>query len=94
MLTATWQQLSYVIVMGIVPSAFAFILWSKALGLAEKTSSVSNYMFATPVFAAILGFVIADEMPDSATLIGGGVIMFGLLLFTYGERLFSRGGAR
>lgn len=92
--TASWRQLSYVILMGIVPSAFAFMLWSKALSLAEKTSAVSNYMFATPFFAAILGFIIAGEVPDFATIVGGGVIMLGLGLFTFGEQLLAKMGAR
>ena len=54
--------------------------WAKAFSLAEKTSQVSNYMFLTPFLAALLDF----RIPDKATCIGGGIILFGVLIFNFG----------
>ena len=41
-------------------------------------------MFVTPFLASLLGFLLAGEVPDKATLVGGAVILAGLLLFNFG----------
>ena len=58
--------------------------WAKASSKAKNTSQVSNYMFVTPFLTSILGFLMAGEVPDQATLIGGGIILLGVLLFNFG----------
>ena len=80
-------QLFYVTVLGIFCSAVAYVSWSKAFAAATNTSSVSNYMFVTPLLTALLGFLIAGELPDNSTIFGGIIIITGLLLFNFGERL-------
>ena len=67
--------------MGVFPSALAYMLWAKALMTAEKTSDVTNYMFVTPLLAALIGFLIMGEIPTLATCVGGLMIFAGLLLF-------------
>ena len=79
-------QFVYLIVLGVGASAIAYVSWSKAFSLAERTSQVSNYMFVTPFLTSLLAFVIAGEIPDRATLIGGGVILAGMLLYMFGDR--------
>lgn len=74
-------QLVYIAIMGIFSSALAFITWSKAVEKAETTASVSNYMFITPFFTAILGFFMAGEVPEASTWIGGAFIILGAFLF-------------
>lgn len=74
----------HVAFLGIFSSAVAYVSWAKAFSLAPKTSQVSNYMFLTPLLSSILGFVILREIPDAATLIGGGIIILGVLIFNYG----------
>lgn len=74
-------QFVYLGVLGIGSSAIAYVSWAKAFSKAEQTSQVSNYMFITPFLTAIFGFLFAHEIPDAATIIGGGIILLGVLLF-------------
>ena len=83
--TAPPIQLLYILILGIFPSAFAFISWAKAFAKAKQTSSVSNYMFVTPLLTSILGFIIAHEKVEISAIIGGIIIITGLLLFNYGN---------
>ncbi|MCL1875882.1 MAG: DMT family transporter [Synergistaceae bacterium] len=85
--SAPAEQLFYVAVLGIFPSAVAYVSWSMAFAKAENTSSVSNYMFVTPFLATLLGFLIAGETPDTSTILGGLIILTGLLLFSFGGKL-------
>jgi len=80
-------QLFYVAALGIFSSAVAYVSWSKAFAAAKNTSSVSNYMFVTPLLTVLLGFLIAGETPDNSTIYGGMIILTGLLLFNFGDRL-------
>lgn len=80
----------YVAILGVFSSAVAYAAWAQAFKKAKKASSVSNYMFVTPFLASLMGFVLAGEKPDGATLIGGGIIIFGLFIFNFGERLMGR----
>lgn len=80
-------QYFYLAVLGIGSSAIAYVCWAKAFSKARKTSQVSNYMFITPFLTSILGFLLAGEVPDTATLIGGSIILLGVLLFNFGGLL-------
>jgi len=83
-------QFFYVATLGIFPSAIAYIAWSKAFSLAKNTSSVSNYMFVTPFTTTLFGFLIAGEVPDISTIIGGTIILTGLFIFNFGDKLLER----
>ena len=78
----------YVVAMGVFSSALAYVTWSKAFERARGVASVSNYMFLTPFLTTVLGFLMAGEVPDLATVVGGAVIMVGLLLFYFGPGWF------
>ena len=82
-------QFVYIAVMGVFSSALAYAAWAKALSLAEQTSQVSNYMFITPFLTSILGFLVAGEVPDKATLFGGGIILLGVFIFNFGGKFFE-----
>ncbi|MDR1138084.1 MAG: DMT family transporter [Synergistaceae bacterium] len=75
------KYLVYVALLGIFSSALSYVAWSIAIERAPHTSSASNYMFLTPPLASVMGFVIANELPDSSTLIGGAVILSGVFIF-------------
>lgn len=87
-------QFLYLAVLGIFSSAIAYVSWARALSMAKKTSQVSNYMFLTPFVVSILGIVIAGEVPDRATIIGGSIILEGVFIFNFGGRLFAGAGAK
>ena len=82
-------QLVYLGILGVCSSAVAYVSWAKAFSVAAQTSQVSNYMFVTPFLTSILGFVLAGEVPDPATLIGGGIILTGLAIFHFGGTIFG-----
>lgn len=71
----------YVVLLGIFSSAVAYMSWAKAFEKAEKTSDVSNYLFFTPFVTGILGFLLAGEIPDVSTWIGGAFIIAGAVMF-------------
>lgn len=77
-------QYIYVALLGVFPSAIAYVSWSVAFSKAERTSQVSNFTVLTPFFTSLLGILILGEMPNAATLVGGGITLAGVLLFNYG----------
>ena len=86
-LRAPAVQFFYLGVLGVFSSAVAYVSWAKAFSKAEKTSQVSNYMFITPFLTSLLGFLIAGEIPDRATFLGGSIILIGVLIFNFGGML-------
>lgn len=80
----------YIAILGVFSSAIAYAAWAQAFKKAEKASSVSNYMFVTPFLASLMGFLFAGEEIDTPTLIGGGIILFGLFIFNFGDKLINR----
>lgn len=82
-------QWVYLAVLGICSSAVAYAFWSKAFSKAEQTSQVSNYMFVTPFLTSLLGFLIAGEVPERSSLVGGAIIIAGFFLFIFGEKLYG-----
>jgi drug/metabolite transporter (DMT)-like permease len=81
-----------VAVLGVFSSAIAYVAWSRAFALATSTSSVSNYMFVTPFLTGLLGFLIAGEKIELSIVIGGVVILLGLVIFNFGDKLFHSKG--
>ncbi len=84
--TAVPSHWLYVALLGVFPSAVAYITWSAAFQRAPRTSDVSNYMFITPFLSGLAGFLINGEAPDISTLLGGAVILCGVALFNYRPR--------
>lgn len=69
------------IFLGITASAVAYGTWAKAMELAEKISEVTNYMFITPVLAALEGALLLREAPDAGTYLGGALILISVIVF-------------
>jgi len=76
-------QIIYLSFLGIFSTAIAYISWAYAFSKAEKTSSVTNYMFLTPFLTTLFGMILAHEIPNRSTLIGGAIIMLGMFLFNF-----------
>lgn len=83
--TASFSQIGVLLLLGIFSSGIAYVLWGKALSIAEKTSDVTNFMFVTPLLSTILGFLFLKEIPSIGTLIGGTMILIGLVLFQFSK---------
>lgn len=79
----------YIAVLGVFSSAIAYLCWATAFSKAEKAANVSNYMFITPLLTAVLGFILAKEVPGKETIIGGLIIISGVLLFNK-DNIFSK----
>ncbi len=75
------SALAAIFIMGVSSSIIGYVLWSKALALAEKTTTVTNFMFLTPLLSAAMGFLLLHEVPSLSTVAGGIVILAGLILF-------------
>ena len=78
---ATWEALLTVVYLGAMPSAAAYLFWSRAFSMAKKTSDVTNFQFLTPLVSTVLGFIILGEIPGVSTLVGGVIIISSIVLF-------------
>jgi len=87
---APGNQIVILLVLGLLPSAVAYVTWSEAFKKAKTTTSVTNYLFTTPFITALLGLVAAGERLESSTIIGGIVILAGMFVFHYGEKFFHK----
>ena len=83
---ASLSHTGLVLFLGIFSTTIAYGFWAKALSLAETTSHVTIFMFGTPLFAAILGYLVLSETLLPSTLFGGSMIISGLLLFNLIKR--------
>ena len=88
--TAPIQSLLAVLFMGIFPSAIGFLLWTKALSIAKQIGDVTNFMFVTPLLSTLLEIILIGDIPDTGTIIGGLMILFGVALFNNRARLGIR----
>lgn len=70
-----------VVIMGLICSVFSYLLWNRAMTLAETTSQVTNTLFAEPVLTSLLGIWMLREIPSCGVLIGAGLTFAGMLLF-------------
>ena len=90
--TAPPEQWLYLLILAIGPGAISYVAWAVALSKSKNTAQVTNYMFLTPFLAAIVGFLVAGEIPNFATFFGGGIILIGVALFNFGGKLIQRKG--
>jgi drug/metabolite transporter (DMT)-like permease len=87
------EQIMYLIILGIFSSAIAYITWTYAFSKAKNASSVTNYMFLTPFLTAILGILLAKEAIEYKTIIGSTIIIVGMFIYNFAEKLFVKKGA-
>lgn len=78
---ASTAALISVLFLGAMPSATAYLLWSKAFSIANKTSDVTNFQFLTPLLSTAMGFAMLGEIPSAATIIGGLIIIASIVVF-------------
>jgi hypothetical protein len=62
-------------------SALGFVFWSYAFEHAEKVSDVTNFMYISPIVAAIVAAILIGEIPDLGLYIGAPIILCSLYMF-------------
>lgn len=85
-LLAPWTHCCAVVFLGLFPSALAYLLWARALALAENTGAIAAYMFLTPLFSLLLGYIVLAEVPGPETFAGGAAILAALALLQRRKR--------
>jgi drug/metabolite transporter (DMT)-like permease len=83
-------QIIYLIILGVFCSAVAYISWTYALKKEKNTSSVTNYMFLTPFLTTLMGILIAKEIPDFATIVGGIIIIIGMFIYNFFDKIILK----
>lgn len=74
----TWAAIMY---LAFFSSALGFVFWSYALEHAERVSDVTNFMYLSPVVAAIGAAILIGEIPDMGLYIGAPIILGSLYMF-------------
>lgn len=78
---ATPGAVAVLVYLGTCNSGIAYLCWSKAFSLADRTADVANFLYLPPFIATLLAFAVFREIPDWGTVVGGAVILFGLWMF-------------
>ena len=82
---AVWS----VIYLGVFASFIGFLAYFYVLqNLAAST--VALIVMATPVLSTVLGIIFNDEHFSYGVFIGGGLVVVGLGLFQFGDKLFKK----
>jgi drug/metabolite transporter (DMT)-like permease len=75
-----WQALVGGFYVGVFEMGLAFLLWLKAMKLAENTAKIANLIFISPFLSLVLISVFLGEEILSSTLVGLCLIIAGLAL--------------
>lgn len=57
----------------------AYVLWSKALSLADKVGEVTNVLFLNPLIATLIGVFFLGEKLSFPIIVGGTLILTGII---------------
>ena len=76
---APWPPIIWILAMGIFSSGIGFLLWIYALSKL-RAGIVTSFLFLQPVFVTLLSWVWLNEIPESKTFIGGGIVLIGVML--------------
>ncbi|MBP3011913.1 DMT family transporter, partial [Acinetobacter baumannii] len=84
-LHATWQANMSVVLLGIFPSAMAYVLWGYVLKNMPLTIA-SNFLYCSPIVAMNLAVIFLNEKPSMMVLLGGVIIVGSLVWMNWGNR--------
>ena len=73
-------QIANVVVLGLFPTALAYLCWAFALSIAKNTNDVINYMFLIPILTIALGCWLLGELPRLADYAGGAIIILSVAI--------------
>ena len=75
---STWLAIMY---LACFSSALGFVFWSYALEHAERVSDVTNFMYLSPVVAAIVAAFLLEEYPNMGLYLGAPIILGSRYMF-------------
>lgn len=81
LISAPTIQIINVACLGFFPGALGYLLWAIAISKANKVTTVTNFMFTTPLLSTIFGLIVIGEVPSSITVLGGIIIVGSSALF-------------
>ncbi|MBN1881008.1 MAG: DMT family transporter [Deltaproteobacteria bacterium] len=68
-----------VVYLGVFPAVVAYVAWSFVLSR-MPASRAATFLYVVPVLSIVLGFLVIHEMPTVVSLVGGGVVLFGVFV--------------
>jgi len=80
----SWLAMAYLAVVG----GAAFLAYNYLLAN-EPSIRIVSYAIVNPLIAVFLGMLILGEKPVPLLWIGVPVILFGLILMLYGDKIFT-----
>jgi len=80
MFSQPWQAFIGGIYVGVFEMGLAFVLWLRAMKIAENTARIANLIFISPFLSLVFISFFLNEPILSSTLIGLGLIIAGLAL--------------
>lgn len=72
---ATWT----IVFLGVFPGALAYLMWSYALS-GMPASTTSSFLYAQPVLASLVAWLVQRSVPSVGTMIGGALALAGVIL--------------
>jgi drug/metabolite transporter (DMT)-like permease len=76
--TAPLSATLVVVLLGIGPSAAAYLTWAHIVSRTSVSQAV-GYLYLVPALALVMGFLALDEVPSLLSLAGGGVTIGGVV---------------
>jgi drug/metabolite transporter (DMT)-like permease len=72
--------------LGLLPSALGFVLWGYAVGKVPVAVSTS-LLYLVPPVAVFIAWIWLGELPITAELIGGLIVIFGVVIISQGAKI-------
>ncbi len=76
---ASVDAIGWIVYIGIFPAALAYLTWNVALAHADATQ-VTPFLYLSPILAAGLSWVMLHQIPGWSVWLGGGFVLFGVIL--------------
>ncbi|QBX54826.1 DMT family transporter [Nocardioides seonyuensis] len=76
---ASYDTLGWILYLGVLPSAVAFVAWAYALSHADA-GKFAQSTFLVPFIASLMAWLLLDEVPPPLAFVGGVMCIAGVLL--------------